>query len=160
MVGQVRTVINLLLSGDLAFERGGFEQLADWDPLLRYLHAGIPPYDPARADFAGRDPLAAFTLDAGDDELAAQLETMGYLHVKGVFNAHEMQVADREIDRLAERSPSRRRPVLVGHRRGRHERAVPIGLRDASLARSGRAGKRPQGAQARHPHQSRAARGA
>jgi hypothetical protein len=102
MVGQVRTVINLLLSGDLAFERGGFEQLADWDPLLRYLHAGIPPYDPARANFAGRDPLAAFTLDASDDELAAQLETMGYLHVKAVFDAHEMQVADREIQRLAE----------------------------------------------------------
>ena len=102
MVGQVRTVINLLLSGDLAFERGGFEQLADWDPLLRYLHAGIPPYDPARANFAGRDPLAAFTLDASDDELAAQLETMGYLHVKAVFDAQEMQIADREIHRLAE----------------------------------------------------------
>ncbi len=101
MVGQVRTVINLLLSNDLVFERGGFEQLADWDPILRYLHAGIPPYDPARADFHGRDPFAAFTLDAGDEELAAQLQTMGYLHVKGVFGAEEMQVANREIDRLA-----------------------------------------------------------
>ncbi len=101
MVGQVRTTINLLLSGDLAFERGGFEQLADWDPVLRYLHAGIPPYDPARADFHGRDPLAAFTLDASDAELAAQLQTIGYLHVKGVFDADEMQAAYREIDRLA-----------------------------------------------------------
>ena len=101
MVGQVRTVINLVLSDDLAFERGGFEQLADWDPILRYLHAGIPPYDPARADFHGRDPSAAFTLDASDAELAAQLQTMGYLHVKAVFSADEMQVANREIDRLA-----------------------------------------------------------
>jgi ectoine hydroxylase-related dioxygenase (phytanoyl-CoA dioxygenase family) len=101
MVGQVRTVINLLLSDDLAFERGGFEQLADWDPILRYLHAGIPPYDPARADFHGRDPRAVFTLDASDDELAAQLRTMGYLHVKEVFGTDEMQDANREIDRLA-----------------------------------------------------------
>ncbi|HWT48737.1 MAG TPA: hypothetical protein VN255_09220, partial [Mycobacterium sp.] len=101
MVGQVRTMINLLLSGDLAFDRGGFEQLADWDPVLRYLHAGVPPYDPARADFHGRDPFAAFTLDAGDDELAAQLQTMGYLHVKAVFGSDEMQDANREIDRLA-----------------------------------------------------------
>jgi hypothetical protein len=101
MVDQVRTVINLLLSNDLVFERGGFEQLADWDPILRYLHAGIPPYDPARADFKGRDPRAVFTLDAGDDELAAQLQTMGYLHVKGVFDPEEMRVANREIDRLA-----------------------------------------------------------
>ncbi len=101
MVGQVRTIINLLLSDDLAFERGGFEQLADWDPVLRYLHAGIPPYDPARTDLGGRDPLAAFTLDASDAELAAQLQTMGYLHVKGVFDAEEMRAANCEIDRLA-----------------------------------------------------------
>jgi len=101
MVGQVRTIMNLLLSNDLAFERGGFEQLADWDPVLRYLHAGIPPYDPARVDLHGRDPLAVFTLDAGDAELAAQLQTMGYLHVKSVFDAAEMSAANREIDRLA-----------------------------------------------------------
>ncbi|MGF2951944.1 phytanoyl-CoA dioxygenase family protein [Mycobacterium sp. THU-M116] len=101
MVGQVRTVVNLLLSDDLAFERGGFDQLADWDPVLRYLHAGIPPYDPARTDLKGRDPLAAFTLDAHDAELAAQLETMGYLHVTGVFTSEEMEAANREVDRLA-----------------------------------------------------------
>lgn len=45
LVGQIRTAINLLLSNELGFERGGFEQLADWDPILRYLHAGIPPYE-------------------------------------------------------------------------------------------------------------------
>ncbi len=101
VVGQVRTFINLLLSNDLRFDRGGFEQLADWDPVLRYLHAGIPPYDPARADFHGRDPSAVFTLDASDSELAAQLQTMGYLHVRAVFSPDEMQIASREIDRLA-----------------------------------------------------------
>ncbi len=101
MVGQIRTVINLLLSDELSFERGGFDQLADWDPVLRYLHAGVPPYDPARADLEGRDPLATFTLDADDAELTAQLQTMGYLHVKGVFDADEMRAANREIDRLA-----------------------------------------------------------
>jgi ectoine hydroxylase-related dioxygenase (phytanoyl-CoA dioxygenase family) len=104
MAGQVRTIMNLLLSNDLVFERGGFDQLADWDPVLRYLHAGIPPYDPARADLKGRDPLAVFTLDADDAELAAQLHTMGYLHVKGVFDADEMRAANHDIDRLAERA--------------------------------------------------------
>lgn len=101
LVGQVRTAISLLLSNELAFERGGFDQLADWDPILRYLHAGVPPYDPARADFQGRDPAAAFTLDADDAELAAQLHIMGYLHVRDVFSAEEMQAANREVDRLA-----------------------------------------------------------
>jgi hypothetical protein len=101
VVGQVRTFINLLLSNDLAFERGGFEQLADWEPILKYLHAGIPLYDPARVALDGRDPLAAFTLDADDAELRAQLQTLGYLHVKSVFSIDEMAAAGCEIDRLA-----------------------------------------------------------
>ena len=53
------------------------------------------------ADLGGRDPNARFTLEARDDELAAQLQTMGYLHVEGVFAADEMQAANAEIDRLA-----------------------------------------------------------
>lgn len=53
-VSQVRTFINLLLSDDLTFDRGGFEQLADWEPILTYLHVGVPPYDPARANFHPR----------------------------------------------------------------------------------------------------------
>ena len=101
LVGQLRTFINLFLHQDLSFERGGFRQLSDWDPVLKYLHAGIPPYDPARSDLEGRDPHATFTMDAGDDELAAQLRTVGYLHVRGVFDAEEMDAANREIDRLA-----------------------------------------------------------
>lgn len=101
LVGQMRTFVGLLLSDELHMERGGFEQLADWEPILRYLHAGIPPYDPSRADFQGRDPAAAFPVDTEDAELAAQLGTMGYLHVTGVFTTEEMEAADREVDRLA-----------------------------------------------------------
>ena len=101
LVGQFRTFIGLYLADELTFERGRFEQLADWDPVLRYLHAGIPPYDPAEVDFAGRDPAATFDADTDDAELAAQLRTMGYVHVRGVFSAEEMEAADREVDRLA-----------------------------------------------------------
>jgi hypothetical protein len=101
LVRQFRTFINLLLSKELAFERGGFEQLADWDPVLKYLHAGIPPYDPERADLGGRDPRASYPPDAEDEELAAQLAAMGYLHVRGLFSAEEMAEANAEVDRLA-----------------------------------------------------------
>jgi len=101
LVGEMRTFVGLLLGDELHMERGGFEQLADWEPVLRYLHAGIPPYDPSRADFEGRDPAAAFPVDTDDAELAAQLRTMGYLHVTGVFTTEEMEAADREVDRLA-----------------------------------------------------------
>ncbi len=101
LVAQVRTFVGLYLSDELTFERGGFEQLADWDPVLRYLHAGLPPYDPSRADLEGRDPAATFEASTDDAALVAQLRTMGYLHIKGVFSAEEMAAADREIDRLA-----------------------------------------------------------
>ena len=101
LVGQMRTFVGLLLSDELHIERGGFEQLAEWEPVLRYLHAGIPPYDPSRADLAGRDPGASFPVDTPDEELAAQLRTMGYLHVTGVFTPEEMETANQEVDRLA-----------------------------------------------------------
>jgi Phytanoyl-CoA dioxygenase (PhyH) len=101
LVGQVRTFVGLYLGDELVFERGGFGQLADWDPVLRYLHAGLPPYDPTEVDFGGRDPAATFDAGTDDAELAAQLRTMGYLHVRGVFSAEEMEGANREVDRLA-----------------------------------------------------------
>jgi hypothetical protein len=101
LTGQVRTAINLLLSDELVFERGSFSGLADWVQALTYLHAGIPPYHPDRADLRGRDPHASFTLDASNDELREQLQTMGYLHLRGVFSADEMAAANAEVDRLA-----------------------------------------------------------
>lgn len=101
LVGQLRTFVNLFLSNELTFERGGFRQLSDWDPVLRYLFSGVAPYDPGRADLQGRDPQATFTLEADDDELAAQLRAIGYLHMKGVFSPEEMKATADEIDRLA-----------------------------------------------------------
>jgi hypothetical protein len=102
LVNQERSFINLFLTKELVFDRGGFEQLSDWYPALTYLHAGIPPYDPSRADLKGRDPGKAMSLDDSDEELRAQLETMGFMRVAGVFSKEEMDRANAEIDRLAE----------------------------------------------------------
>jgi hypothetical protein len=101
LVGQIRSFINLFLTKELHFDRGGFEQLSDWYPALTYLHAGIPPYDPARADLKGLDPGQAMSLDDTDDALRMQLGTMGFLHLKAVFTRDEMERANAEIDRLA-----------------------------------------------------------
>ncbi|HUR12991.1 MAG TPA: phytanoyl-CoA dioxygenase family protein [Mycobacteriales bacterium] len=101
LVSQVRTPVNLHLSGDLAYDKGGFGDLAAWEVALRYLLTGVPPYDPARTDLRGRDPRASYTLAAGDTELREQLHTMGYLHVRGVFTADEVAAANAEVDRLA-----------------------------------------------------------
>jgi hypothetical protein len=98
---QTRTFINLFLAGELTFERGHFEQLAHWDPVLKLVHAGIPIYDPARADLSRVDLRRVFTLDSGDTELRAFLDVTGFLHVAGVFTREEMAALDAEIDRLA-----------------------------------------------------------
>ena len=101
LVHQVRTPINLLLSESLVFERGAFGDLADWEVALRYQLTGVPPYEPARTDLRGRDPKASHSLADSDDELREQLETMGYLHLRGVFTAEEVAAANAEVDRLA-----------------------------------------------------------
>jgi hypothetical protein len=98
---QVRTLVNLHLAGELSYERGGFTQLADWAPLLTLVHCGVPLYDPARVDLRGLDLTRSFTLDDSDDELRAFLETTGYLHVRGVFSADEIDAMNAEVDRLA-----------------------------------------------------------
>lgn len=104
LTSELRTFINLFLSHELTFERGGFSQLADWDPVLRYLHAGIAPYDPARSDLGGRDPGTTFGPTSGDAELAAHLDAVGFLHVKSVFGPAEIDEANEEVDRLAARA--------------------------------------------------------
>jgi len=101
LVDQRRTFINLQLSGELTYERGTFEELAEWDPYLRLAHAGIPMYDPARVDLRDVDLDRHFTLADADDDLRTFLTTAGFLHVRGVFSAEEMAAANAEVDRLA-----------------------------------------------------------
>jgi hypothetical protein len=101
LVAQRRTFINLQLSGELTYERGSFEHLAEWDPYLRLVHAGIPMYDPSRVDLSGVDLTRRFTLADPDEDLRAFLTTTGFLHVRGVFDADEMAAANAEVDRLA-----------------------------------------------------------
>jgi phytanoyl-CoA dioxygenase PhyH len=101
---QVRTLVNLHLADELTYERGGFNQLADWGPLLTLVHTGVPLYDPARVDLSGIDLTRSFTLDDSDDEMRAFLERTGYLHVRGVFSAEEIAAMNAEVDRLAARA--------------------------------------------------------
>jgi hypothetical protein len=98
---QVRTLVNLHLADELTYERGDFATLADWAPLLTLVHNGVPLYDPARVDLSGVDLTRSFTLDDSDDELRHYLETTGYIHVRGVFDADEIAALNAEVDRLA-----------------------------------------------------------
>ena len=98
---QTRTFVNLHLAGDLSFERGGFDGLVEWDPILKEMHCGIPVYDPARVDLSGLDVSRTFTLLDADDEIRAFLATTGFAHLKAVFTPEEIARLNDEVDRLA-----------------------------------------------------------
>lgn len=135
---QTRTFINLFLAGELTFERGQFEQLAHWDPVLKLVHAGIPIYDPARADLSRVDLRRIFTLDSSDAELRGFLDVTGFLHVAGVFGREEMAALDAEVDRLAAMArPRDDRSWWVTDATGAEIlcRLVYTGLRSALVAR-------------------------
>jgi len=67
-----------------------------WEPALRAMFHGRPIYDPAAFELrsAGGDPLdpaASFTTSDDDAAMTEFLHSAGYLHVRGVFDADEIE---------------------------------------------------------------------
>ena len=70
-------------------------QLMLWEPALRALYRGIPPYEESMADLHDRQgsPLPAdkaYSLADDDEEMVDFLEAAGYLLVKSVFSEEEI----------------------------------------------------------------------
>jgi hypothetical protein len=100
------TRYGLLYNGRIEFSRGEFDDLCRWEPALRALFHGRPVFDPDTVVLTDRsghplDLTRAFGLDDDPADAAHFLQTAGYLHVRGVFDAHEVAALDAEIDRLA-----------------------------------------------------------
>jgi len=94
------TRYGVLYHGSAAFTGGAFVDLCRWEPVLRALFDGRPMWDPSVA----RDQARSFTLDDADGDLAAFLQTNGYLHVQGVVGADELELLRGEVERLAAES--------------------------------------------------------
>ncbi len=96
LVAQLEAPAGLLYGGRLRCLRGeGMDAMA-WEPALRALYNGVPPWDAAEAarlsDRHGRplDPEASFPANADAADMAHFLATAGYLFVRGVFRADEV----------------------------------------------------------------------
>ena len=96
-----RTAFGLLYAGMMHMAKGDFLELAQWEIELRRQWEGRPVYDEAAAEAAAHIDLhRSFTLDDGDEEMSRFLHAAGFLHVRQVFDAAEVEVMRREVERL------------------------------------------------------------
>ena len=105
-VCELRSSFSLLYAGDATFERGGMGDLAQWEPVLRVVLDGQAMYDlaapPPLQDGDG-EPLVldrSFGLEDSDDEMRSFLQVAGFVHLRSVFGANEIE-AMREVVRAA-----------------------------------------------------------
>ena len=104
LVHELEAPAGLLYAGQIRCVRGHAMQLMAWEPGLRALYNGRPPYDPERLDLRDRrghelDVEQCFVRDGDRDEMAHFLRTSGYLFVRGVFGADEIAafLAEAEV---------------------------------------------------------------
>ena len=90
---------------------GSADRFLEWEPVLRTLLDGRPPYESGTIAFHDRNgrPLdlhQSFTLDDDPAEIGHFLAEAGYLHIKGVFTEEEMASVSAELDvAVAEAQP-------------------------------------------------------
>jgi hypothetical protein len=100
---ELRSCFALFYADALTFPRGSFGQLAGWEPSLRVAFDGQAVYDlddplPV-VDVAGRplDLDRTFTLDDPDTEMVDFLERAGFLHLRGVVGADELEALRADV---------------------------------------------------------------
>jgi hypothetical protein len=102
---ELRTGFGLLYGNLLRCPAGRLDDFIAWDPAIRAMYSGRPVYQPGRQfvdlDGAPLDLATSFTLASGSAEMRHFLRTTGFLHVRRVFAAGEVEGFRREAARLA-----------------------------------------------------------
>jgi hypothetical protein len=97
LVRELEAPAGLLYAGKVRCLRGRPMDLMAWESPLRALYNGRAPYDPSEAarllDRRGEvlDPETTFTLASEREDMTHFLRTVGYLLVRGVFDAEEIR---------------------------------------------------------------------
>jgi hypothetical protein len=99
---ELRSCYGLLYANMVRFPRGDFGGFERWEPALRALYHGRPIYDDdAAAAVREGGPLDhPFTLGESDDALSEFLHRTGFLHVRGVLGANEVDTLRSEVETL------------------------------------------------------------
>lgn len=95
LVGNVRSAVAVLVSGEPVMVRGNIMHLIAWETTIRSLMDGWPSYEPGAISFIDRDgrPLdlsRRFRLDDDPAELMQFLSQTGFLLLEDVFSADEV----------------------------------------------------------------------
>jgi hypothetical protein len=103
-VWELRSCFALLYGDRVEIIRGTFGHLARWEPGLRAAFDGQPIYDlddpPPVLDSRGNplDLERAFTIDDDEAVLRDFLDRAGFLHLRGVLAAHEIQAIITDVE--------------------------------------------------------------
>jgi ectoine hydroxylase-related dioxygenase (phytanoyl-CoA dioxygenase family) len=105
LVHELEAAAGLVYANRVRALRGSLLDLMAWESALRALYTGRPVYRPERVVLRARDgtpldPEATFAGDADRDEMAHFLRSAGYLFVRDVFAADEIDAMRAEAREL------------------------------------------------------------
>jgi hypothetical protein len=107
---ELRSCFALLYADRLSFPRGSFGHLARWEPALRAAFDGQPVYDftdpPPVLDAHERpiDLARCFTLDDDDADIVDFLRRAGYVRLRTVFTAGEVDSLRADVEAAVARA--------------------------------------------------------
>ena len=105
LVGNLRSAVAVLVSGEPVMTRGNVTHLIAWETTVRSLVDGWPSYVPGAISFVDLDgsPLdlsRTFTLADEPDHILQFLSQTGFVLLKDVFTAEEVDAMNRRVDAL------------------------------------------------------------
>lgn len=107
---ELKTCFALLYADQLQLLRGGFGQVARWEPPLRVALSDQTQFDleePAMLQTEDGRPVdltRRFTLDDPEDDILHFLHEVGFVHLRGVLAAGEVAALQSDVDAAVERA--------------------------------------------------------
>jgi len=111
LVQDSQSTTGLAMTARVRISLGKMDDLMRWEPVLRALLDGRRVYEPGDVTFLDLEgkPLdldRKFTLDDDHEEIAHFLREAGFLHLRGLFDAAEMEAVGKDIDHFIARAKS------------------------------------------------------
>lgn len=109
VVAERRTMLGLVVAGDVSVPPEHIDSATSWDHVLRALLYGIPVHERGMQPLtdAGGKPLdlaRSFTPEDDDAEISAFLDVAGFAHLRGWVDPALMPSVGADVSDLAERS--------------------------------------------------------